>query len=106
MTRGHKLLTKALAAKLPPLYSTEKTPTAEKIAIIKFFDCCSQWTWYGVEYDPKDRVFFGWVIGHVKEWGYFSLDELEETTNKLKLPLERDLWFKPTKMKDIPGYEE
>jgi len=100
-----KMLTKELAKQLPPLYTNETLPSEDQIAIVKFFDPCSNWTWYATEYDPQDRLFFGWVVGFEKEWGYFSLDELEQTKNRLGLHLERDLYFKPTAMKNLPGYK-
>jgi len=100
-----KMLTKELEKKLPPLYTNETLPSEDQTAIVKFFDPCSNWTWYVTEYNPEERLFFGWVVGFEKEWGYFSLDELEQTTNRLGLHIERDLHFKPTAMKNIPGYK-
>jgi len=98
-----KLLTKDLRGKLPKLYATENTPVEEKTAVVKFFTPDSSWTWYAVEFDGDDQ-FFGWVHGHEKEWGYFSLKELESVLGPLGLPIERDLYFKPTKIRDIGGY--
>ena len=95
-----KLLTKEILKKLPQLYATEKVPTEEKVAVVKFFTPDSSWTWYAVEFDGKD-TFFGWVHGFEKEWGNFSLSELRSVKGKLGLPVERDRWFKPTKIKDI-----
>lgn len=100
-----KMLTKELEKQLPPLYTNETLPSEDQIAIVKFFDPCSNWTWYATEYDPQDRLFFGWVVGLEKEWGYFSLDELEQTKNRVGLHLKRDLYFKPTAMKNLPGYK-
>lgn len=97
-----QLLTKELRAKLPKLYETEKIPCGEKTAIVKFFTPDSSWTWYACEFDGEDR-FFGWVHGLEKEWGYFSLKELESVRGPWGLAVERDLYFKPTKIKDIRG---
>jgi len=94
--RKHKLLTKAIEKKLPALYATENVPLEQKVAYVKFFTPDSNWTWYGLEYDPKTRTFFGWVVGHEKELGYFSLDELESARGPMRLPIERDKWFSPT----------
>jgi len=94
--RKHKLLTKAIEKKLPALYATENVPLEQKVAVVKFFTPDSNWTWYGLEYDPKTRTFFGWVVGHEKELGYFSLDELESARGPMGLPIERDKWFSPT----------
>ncbi len=97
-----KLLTNELRAKLPKLYKTEDVPVEEKTAVVKFFTPDSSWTWYAVEFDSED-LFFGLVDGHEKEWGYFSLKELESVTGPLGLKIERDLYFEPTKIKDLGG---
>ena len=97
-----KLLTKELRAKLPKLYETEDVPVEEKTVVVKFFTPDSSWTWYAVEFDGED-LFFGLVDGFKKEWGYFSLRELQSVKGKLGLPIERDLYFEPTKIKDLVG---
>jgi hypothetical protein len=88
-----KLLTKELEQKFPSFYSTENKDPKEIKIIAKFFDPCSQWTWYATEYDPINRLFFGLVRGFEVELGYFSLDELEAVKGKLGLGIERDLCF-------------
>jgi len=52
------------------------------------------------EFDGKD-IFFGLVDGHEKELGYFSLTELEKVRGKMNLPIERDLYFKPTMLEEL-----
>ena len=47
------------------------------------------------------HTFFGLVDGHVNELGYFSLAEIEEVTGPMGLPIERDLYFKPTTLQEI-----
>ena len=64
-----QLLPQAIAATLPPLYATEETPIEQKALYVKFFDPYTQWTWYVCEYDSKERLFFGYVIGREREWG-------------------------------------
>ncbi len=44
---------------------------------------------------------FGDIFVENGELGYFSLHELKTVRGKLGLPVERDLWFKPTKLSDI-----
>ena len=90
MARRYKLLTKELEKKLPPLGS------GSTVAVVKFFTPWSYWTWYACEYDPKTRIFYGLVEGHEKEWGDFSLDELESVRGPFGLQIERDLYWKPT----------
>lgn len=65
----------------------------EAIVITKFFTPDSCWTWLATEYDPESRTFFGYVLGHEHEWGYFTLEELESTKGPLGLHIERDLYF-------------
>lgn len=98
-----KLMTKAIEAKLPKLYSTERIPTEDKVAVVKFFDPCGSWTWYAVEGSPEDGdfVFFGYVKGFENEWGNFSLAELQSVKGPLGIGIERDLHFSPTPMRDI-----
>jgi len=43
----------------------------------------------------KRLLFFGYVIGHEEEWGYFLLSELESVRGPGGLTIERDLYFKP-----------
>lgn len=86
-----ELLPEEIAAQLPPIYTHDGDPDAP--VRLKVFDPCSNWTWYATEYDPKERLFFGFVVGQEEEYGYFALDELESVKNRLGLPLERDLWW-------------
>ena len=80
---------------LPPLYSQEssKDPTVH----IKFFCPWNQWTWFATEGQEQDGDFilFGYVIGHEREWGYFSLNELASVTGPFGLKIERDIYFTP-----------
>lgn len=98
-----KLLTAELRVAMPKLYSTEEIPLDEKVIAAKFFTPDSNWTWYAVEgqQDKSDYLFFGLVDGFEKEWGYFSLRELESLRGPLGLPVERDLHFSGKKIKDI-----
>jgi hypothetical protein len=92
-----KLLTKEIAAKLPPLYSTEKIE--DPLAIVKFFSIASNWTWYATEgQDTEDQgyKFFGLVVGHEIELGYFLLGELMSHWS-----IERDLYFEPQPLSKI-----
>ena len=96
-----KLMTKTILNSLPPLYGTENIPTEDKVIKVKYFDPCGSWTWYGVEYDPETKEFFGLVDGIEKEWGYFSLAELESIKRPFGLGIERDLYFEPKKVSEL-----
>ena len=82
-----------MAEKVPQLYATERND--DPVAQLKFFTPDSSWSWFVLEYDPEQRLCFGLVIGHERELGYFSLEELEEVRGPMGLPIERDLYFKP-----------
>jgi hypothetical protein len=84
---------------LRPPYSQDGKG-GEAIAYVKFFTPDSSFTWYALEFDGNDR-FFGLVDGQCKELGYFSLSELETVRGPLGLSIERDLYWKPTKLCEI-----
>jgi hypothetical protein len=98
-----KLLTQAIKAKLPALGSTDRLPHDEITVQAKFFTPDSSWSWYCVEFDGVDTMF-GLVVGFEIEAGYFSLAELESACGPWGLPIERDLWFKPTPLSQLPEY--
>lgn len=88
-----KLLTKEIQDKIPPLYAQDELGD-DAIVHVKFFSIVSDWQWYATEFDPQERVFFGFVHGFEDELGYFSLDELES----LGIRIERDKYFTPIKL--------
>lgn len=93
-----ELLTPELRAKLPKLYSQERR--SDPTVHLKFFFPAGNWTWFVTEGEPDgdDFIFFGFVIGHEEEWGYFSLSELE-SIDVHGLRVERDLYFEPSNFK-------
>lgn len=90
-----ELLPEELRKTLPALYSQEGNP--DPTVYIKFFTPDSNWTWFVTEGSPEEDefVFFGFVEGFAKEWGYFTLAELQAAKGPHGLPIERDLYFKP-----------
>ena len=93
-----KLLTKEILEKIPKLYSQEKEK--DPMVYAKFFNPSGSWTWYATEFDGID-TFFGLVVGFEKELGYFSLKELENVKGQFGLGIERDIYFKPTRLSEI-----
>jgi hypothetical protein len=104
--------------KLPPLYSQEQIGLDAK-AQVKFFTPDSSWSWYASEGSPVDAdgyfdtdkekvdfLFFGLVDGLELELGYFSLSELQAARGPLGLPIERDLDFEPTSLRDLKAFHE
>lgn len=84
-----------LKTQIPKLYSQEghKDPTV----YVKFFTPWAGWTWFATEGEQQgeDFIFFGYVIGHEREWGYFSLNELSSVSGPAGLKIERDMYFSP-----------
>jgi hypothetical protein len=97
--QARTLLPPEIAATLPPLYSQEEQGD-NAIAVVKFFTPWTNWTWFASEYSPEERLCFGVVVGHERELGYFSLDELEEIRGPGGLTIERDLYWKPRPLKE------
>jgi hypothetical protein len=99
---GPKLLTREIEKKLPPLRSTDGRDPKDVPVLAKFFNPCGRGSWFPVEYDPTERLFFGFAEITDGELGYFSLDELERFRGPLGLEIERDLWWDPdTKLADV-----
>jgi len=94
-----ELLPKELAQTLPKLYEQDNKGD-DAVVYLKFFDPCSYWTWFVLEFDGVDTLF-GLVRGHEIEIGYFSLKELQDCRGPLGIGIERDLYFKPTPLRKI-----
>lgn len=86
---------------VPGPYATEKQP--DPLAVIKLFTPDSNWTWYLLEYDGRDLAF-GLVVGFETELGDFSLREISAARGPLGVQPERDIWFRPTPITQLPEY--
>ncbi len=93
-----QLLPQEIADRLPPLYSQEEQGE-NAIAQVKFFTPWTNWTWFASEYAPT-ADFFGVVVGHEREFGNFSLDEMEAIRGPAGLTIERDLYWTPRPLKE------
>jgi len=91
-----KLLTKAILKNFANQGDTSSCDPRDIKVIAKFFNPCGAGTWYATEYNPNDRIFFGFV-SIFNDWndelGSFSLDELEEYKGPLGIGIERDRHF-------------
>lgn len=90
----------ALPAQLPP-FKAQDGLGGDAVAHVKFFTPDAGWTWYLTEYNPTTCEGFGLVVGNETELGYFSLIEVGDLRGPLGLPVERDVWFDPTKLRDL-----
>jgi len=97
-----QLLTEQIKQALPDLYTTEDVPTDQKRIVCKFFNPCGPGTWYAVEGSEDadgDWTFFGLVDLLEREWGYFTLSELESLDVGFGLGIERDIhWAEGVKV--------
>jgi hypothetical protein len=89
-----KLMTKEIENKFKKVGRQDRP---DPLIIAKFFYPAGASTWYATEYDPQDRIFFGFAdpLGDPScaEWGSFSLDELEAFRGHFGLGIERDIYF-------------
>jgi hypothetical protein len=90
------MLTRDLIRRLPKIYSQDGN--ADAPVVVKFFCPWNQWTWYATEGEPEgdDWRFFGFVVGHEEEVGYFMLSELMAVRGPGGLKIELDLHWDPT----------
>ena len=103
---AYNLMPDSIKKQLPKLYKTEKELIGDRIAYARYFFPMGAYTAYLLEYDPKERIGFGAVtMGYGWELGTMSLDEMEEVKVR-GLGIERDLYFKPTKLHEIAELEE
>ncbi|MCB9848542.1 MAG: DUF2958 domain-containing protein [Phycisphaeraceae bacterium] len=88
--------------RIPPLYATESTPWEKKTIYEHFFIGSSDW--YAAEYDPNNRLFFGFAVLNndlqCGEWGYFGLDELRGIDVR-GIQVDRDLHWEEQPAGDI-----
>lgn len=98
-----KLMTKALEKRFAQVGNQSKAK--DPLIIAKFFHPAGSATWFATEYNPKRRLFFGFVSlfgDHNDEWGSFSLDELESFTGWFGLGIERDRYWNEKPASEVP----
>lgn len=87
------LMTKAVTGKARKNYPLGSDLNQKVVA--KFFDPCSQWTWYLMNQDPDcPDYLWGIVKGNAVETGSFLLSDLVNYRGKLGIGIERDRYFK------------
>jgi len=100
-----KLITKAIEKAAPALHSNEAQPLGDRTVVAKFFDPTGRYTFYMMEYDPKDRLAFGWCVSPLgpecDELGHASIDEMEAVKGAWGLGIERDRHFSPKPFRDV-----
>ena len=72
--------------------------------IAKLFDPYGSATWFLLEYDAKEKIAFGFVVGMAAdEYGYISLTEMESIKGQLGIGIERDLYFTQKPLSECLG---
>ena len=90
-----ELILQEAKQQIPKLYETEEQNNS--IAYVKLF--LDSWTWYITEISIDNDICFGYVVSPFgAELGYFSLNEIKSIKGSLGLDVERDLFFKPTRL--------
>lgn len=100
-----KLITKQIENRLAkyPLYSQDGKGL-NAVIHCKFFNPCGVGAWYVLEAKKEangDYTFFGIVDLYEREYGYFTLSQLQSVRNRFGLGIERDRYFKPCKVGDL-----
>ena len=95
--RKQALLTGAIRKKLPPIYSQENEK--DPMVWLKLFSpYMATGYWLVTEFDGEDTMFGAANIGLGWELGYMSLSEMENTKHRGVQAVERDMYFKPTRL--------
>lgn len=94
-------MTTELEARFKAIGSQEGV--SDPIVVAKYFNPTGGGTWYATEYNPEEKMFFGYVSlfgDYNDEWGYFSLRELEGIQFPMGLGIERDLYCGERKLSE------
>ncbi len=89
-----KLLTAELLDRFAKVGS--QADVRDPIIIAHYFNPVGSGDWYASEFDPEDKIFYGYtsIFGDWNdEWGSFSLEEFESLKLPFGLSIERDLYW-------------
>jgi hypothetical protein len=90
-----ELLTKEILSEVHPLYADKGG--SDPLIVAKYFDPIGSYTFYMLEYDPEERIAFGYATGlQYDEYGSVSLAEWEDLAKaegRMGLGIERDIHF-------------
>ena len=86
---------------IPTLYTFENSKIQDVKISIHFFIDEVNFHWFGFEYSPAEKIFYGFAYLNDEinsELGYFSLSELIEVSNSYNVQVE--LFEEPITVKD------
>ncbi|MDR3245003.1 MAG: DUF2958 domain-containing protein [Prevotellaceae bacterium] len=101
-----KLVTKQLEREFKKYPLRSQDGKKEKAEVIcKFFAPIGALTWYVLEAEKQenDFMFFGIVVNDCfeREYGYFTLSQLDEIELPMRLKIERDIYFCKCTVEDL-----
>jgi len=92
---------------VPALYSQESVK--DPIVRVKLFTPWTSWTWLVTEYDPEEKLAFGFCYNAADpdgaELGYISIEELESVKGPFGLKIERDINWTPMPLSQAKAQE-
>lgn len=97
-----KLMTKELEKQIPQLGTIENEKNPQIIAHL--FNPMGVGDWYIIEGEKdenNDWMFYGLVDLQFREYGYFTLKELEDIQLQYGLKIERDLYWTPKTIHEL-----
>jgi hypothetical protein len=87
---------------MPIIGKTLDIPFSDKIVQMHFLR--ENGDWFAVEYDPVERMFYGYIDVHPGDphWGYFGIEEVVDCWIQALCSIpEVELNWKPKKAKEI-----
>ena len=100
----HQMLPDSIKEQFKAIGTTAETPTEEIMVICKWFNPSGSGTWYLYEMEEDEEIFWCYAnLGDPRfaECGTVSFTELAEFEGMFGLHIERDIHFKPMKLKEI-----
>jgi hypothetical protein len=95
----NKLVAEIKSRGIPALYTQEKVLDPMVYLEINIFGFPWRWFVTECELEPEayDVLFFGYVCGLEKEWGYFRLSDIKETRRPVNIRYD----FKPMPFSEL-----
>ena len=101
-----KLITEEFIETMKPYPLRSQEQAKDPLVPAKFFNPVGAQTWYVLEYDPETKIAFSYVTGMYKdEFGYTSMEELENIELPYWLTIERDLYFQPRRLSECTTFK-
>ena len=97
-----KLMTRTLESRFAQVGKQDEVN--DPIIIAHYFNPTGAGDWYATEYDPVERIIFGYASifnDWNDEWGYTSLDELAAYKGRFGLGIERDLYWQEKRASEV-----